>query len=171
MSLGLAEERMDADPERARELMAEARGEATQAIRELRDLARGIAPPVLADRGLAAAIEALAATSPFPVIVTGREGTPRPPAAIERAGYFAAAEALANAAKHAQAQRVEVRLTRTATALELEIVDDGRGGANADGPGLHGLRQRVEAVDGRLAIDSPAGGGTKIRVSLPCASS
>jgi signal transduction histidine kinase len=171
MSLGLAEARMDEDPQRARELMAEARSEATAAIRELRDLARGIAPPVLADRGLAAAIEALAATSPLPVVVTGSEGAPRPAAAIERAGYFTAAEALANAAKHAGAGRIDVRLRRNAGRLEVEIADDGRGGANPHGPGLVGLRQRVEAVDGTLTIDSPAGWGTKIRVSLPCASS
>jgi signal transduction histidine kinase len=172
MSLGLAEERLDADPERARELMAEAQVEARQAIRELRDLARGIAPPVLADRGLAAAIEALAATSPMLVAITGGEGSPRPTAAIERAGYFVAAEALANAGKHASgATRIDITIERNADVLTLEIADDGRGGANPAGPGLVGLRQRVEAVDGNLTVTSPAGAGTRIRASLPCASS
>jgi len=170
MNLGLAEERLDRDPDGARELMVEARLQAGTAIKELRDLARGIAPPVLSDRGLKAAIEALGMTSPMLVTVTGSVG-PRPTAAIERAGYFVAAEALANAAKHSGADRVRVTLHRTEDALVVEIADDGRGGARPTGPGLAGLRQRVEAVDGRLEVESAAGAGTIIRAWLPCASS
>jgi signal transduction histidine kinase len=171
MSLGLAEERLDRDPEGARELMVEAQEQARTAIRELRDLARGIAPPVLADRGLQAAIEALAASSPLPVHVTGAAGE-RPGPSVERAAYFVAAEALANAAKHAGASRIVVTLARTGDGLLVEVADDGRGGADPNGSGLAGLRRRVEALDGRLEVTTPAAGaGTIIRASLPCASS
>ena len=170
MSLGLAEDRMDRDPEGARELVAEAQQQARVAIRELRDLARGIAPPVLADRGLQAAVEALAVTTPMTVSVQGDVG-PRPPVAIERAAYFVTAEALTNAAKHSGAANVRVTLRRGPDELVVEVADDGRGGADPEGSGLQGLRQRVEAVDGTLEVRSPAGSGTIIRASLPCASS
>jgi signal transduction histidine kinase len=170
MSLGLAEARLDEDPERARELVAEAQGQARTAIKELRDLARGIAPPVLQDRGLVAAIEALTATAPLPVEVTGNL-TGRPPASIERAGYFVAAEAVANAIKHAGAAHLRVTVDRFADELTVVVQDDGRGGADRNGSGLDGLRRRVEAVDGRLDVVSLAGRGTTVRASLPCGSS
>jgi signal transduction histidine kinase len=169
MSLGLAESRLDEDPTRARELMAEAQDQARTALRELRDLARGIAPPVLQDRGLKAAIEALAVTVPIPVTVTG--STDRVPAAVERAGYFVAAEALANAVKHSGALEITVSVTITALDVEVEVRDDGRGGADPAGDGLAGLRRRVEAIDGRLFVESTAERGTIIRACLPSASS
>ena len=169
MSLGLAESRLDEDPERARELMAEAQDQARTAIKELRDLARGIAPPVLQDRGLTAAVEALTATAPIPIEVRGDRG--RAPAAVERAGYFVAAEAVANALKHARAHRLRITVDRFAGMLTVEVADDGDGGADPRGSGLTALRGRVEAVDGRLEVVSAPGRGTTVRASLPCASS
>lgn len=167
MSLGLAEQRLDADPDGARQLLVEAKLGAREALEELRDLARGIHPPVLADRGLGAAVTALAARSPIEVSVSvvGE----RPPAAVESAAYFVTAEALANATKHAGAQHVEVRIARRSDNLSVEVRDDGPGGADPSGAGLTGLRRRVEALDGRLIVDSPAGGPTVIRAELPCA--
>jgi signal transduction histidine kinase len=168
MSLGLAEQRLEADPEEARQLLVEAKHGAREALEELRDLARGIHPPVLADRGLGAAVAALAARSPIEVRVSvvGE----RPPAAVESAAYFVTAEALANAIKHAAAHHVEVRIARRGDKLSVEVRDDGPGGADPSGSGLTGLRRRVEALDGRLIVDSPAGGPTVIRAELPCAS-
>jgi signal transduction histidine kinase len=169
MNLGMAEQKLDADPEAARSLVAEARAGLEEALRELRDLARGIHPPVLTDRGLAAALDAIAQRSAVPVHVHAdlRE---RPPAAVETAAYFVAAEAIANAAKHAGATRVDVRLAQEAGRLTVEVRDDGRGGANLAGSGLLGLRRRVEALDGSLSVASPSGGGTTLRAELPCAS-
>ncbi|HZV75646.1 MAG TPA: sensor histidine kinase [Conexibacter sp.] len=167
MSLGMAEEKLDSDPEQARELLAEARGEARTALTELRDLARGIHPPILADRGLEAAITSLAARSPLAVTIEAELPT-RPPAAVEAAAYFVVAEALANATKHSGARTVLVRLTLRNAALVTEIADDGRGGADAQGSGLLGLRRRVEALDGSLSVVSPAGGGTTLHAELPC---
>ncbi|HEX2498317.1 MAG TPA: sensor histidine kinase, partial [Actinomycetes bacterium] len=168
MSLGLAEQRLDADPDEARQLLVEAKLGAREALEELRDLARGIHPPVLADRGLGAAVTELAARSPIEVSVSvvGE----RPPAAVESAAYFVTAEALANATKHAGAQHVEIRIARRSDNLSVEVRDDGPGGADPSGAGLTGLRRRVEALDGRLIVDSPAGGPTVIRAELPCAS-
>jgi len=168
MSLGLAEQRLEADPDEARQLLVEAKLGAREALEELRDLARGIHPPVLADRGLGAAVTALAARSPIEVSVSvvGE----RPPAAVESAAYFVAAEALANATKHATAHHVEIRIARASDKLSVEVRDDGRGGADPSGAGLTGLRRRVEALDGRLTVDSPAGGPTVILAELPCAS-
>jgi signal transduction histidine kinase len=168
MSLGLAEQRLEADPDEARQLLVEAKAGAREALEELRDLARGIHPPVLADRGLGAAVAALAARSPIEVSVSvvGE----RPPAAVESAAYFVTAEALANAIKHAAARHVEIRITRGGDKLSVEVRDDGPGGADPSGGGLTGLRRRVEALDGRLIVDSPAGGPTVIRAELPCGS-
>jgi len=169
MSLGLAEQKFAADPERARELVAEARHGVGEALRELRDLARGIHPPVLSDRGLGAAVATLADQSGLPVTVAvDLDGRLPPP--VETAAYFVAAEALANAAKHSGASRIAVRARRNAGMLELEVEDDGRGGANPSGSGLTGLRSRVEALDGTLEVASPPGGPTTVRAELPCAS-
>jgi len=167
MSLGMAEQKLAEDPHLAGELLAEARVGAEHALRELRDLARGIHPPVLADRGLGAALDSLASTSPLRVVVSVHVA-PRPAPAVESAAYFVAAEALANATKHARARQVEIRITRTADLLELEVRDDGVGGANPNGPGLQGLRRRVEALDGTLSVISPRGGPTTLRAQLPC---
>jgi signal transduction histidine kinase len=166
MSLGMAEEKLDSDPAQARELLAEARGEARTALTELRDLARGIHPPILADRGLEAAIMSIAARSPLAVTVEA-DLPRRPPAAVEGAAYFVVAEALANATKHSGAHAVLVRLALRDGTLAVEVADDGRGGADARGSGLVGLRRRVEALDGTLSVVSPAGGGTTLRAELP----
>ena len=167
MSLGMAEQKLSEDPERAGELLAEARVGAEHALRELRDLARGIHPPVLADRGLEAALASLASSTPLRVGLSV-DVTPRPAPAVESAAYFVAAEALTNAAKHARADRVDITVVRHGDALELEVRDDGEGGADPDGAGLRGLRRRVEALDGRLSVRSPRGGPTTIRAEMPC---
>ncbi|HEY6397132.1 MAG TPA: histidine kinase, partial [Solirubrobacteraceae bacterium] len=167
MSLGMAEQKLATDADAARALLAEARAGAGEALRELRDLARGIHPPVLADRGLEAAVRSLAAASPIPVTVSvDNPGRTRPP--VETAAYFVVAEALANAGKHAGASRLSVRIARSGGVLALEIEDDGVGGADASGSGLSGLRRRVEALDGSLTVASPPGGPTIVRSVLPC---
>ncbi|MBX5441484.1 MAG: histidine kinase [Solirubrobacteraceae bacterium] len=168
MHLGRAEERLGDRPEAA-ELVRRAREEATAAIGELRDLARGIAPPVLADRGLMAAVEALGRRSAIPVSVEG--GLSRRPApVVETAAYFVVAEALTNVAKHAPQAAALVTLAERGDLLVVEVADDGPGGADPAGAGLTGLRHRVEAVDGRLEIASEPGSGTLVRVELPCGS-
>jgi signal transduction histidine kinase len=169
MSLGLAEQKLDGDPEAARELVAEARAGVGEALAELRDLARGIRPPVLADRGLEAAVAALADRSPVPVDVSA-DVAPRPAGTVETAAYFVVAEALTNAAKHGSPTRVDVRLERRGDVLRVDVEDDGAGGADPDGGGLRGLRQRVEALDGSLSVTSPAGGPTVVHAELPCGS-
>jgi signal transduction histidine kinase len=169
MSLGMAEQKLATDAGAARELLAEAREGAGEALKELRALARGIHPPVLADRGLDAAVRALAATSPLAVTVSVmiRE---RPRAPVESAAYFVVAEALANAGKHAHPNRIDVRIVQIGERLSVEVHDDGAGGADAQGGGLSGLRRRVQALDGTLVVLSPAGGPTTIRAELPCGS-
>ena len=167
MDLGMAEERFDRDPEGARELVGEAREEARRALAELRDLARGMRPTLLAERGLESAIAALAARSPVPATAT--VDVPRkPPAQVETAAWFVVSEALANAAKHSGASRAAVWLTARNGHLQVEVVDDGRGGADPGGSGLKGLAQRVEAFDGSLEVHSPSGGPTVVRALLPC---
>lgn len=172
MDLGLARERLNAggDPERATALVNRAHEEAKLAISELRDLVRGIHPSVLTDRGLDAALSALAARSPVPVDIHVKlEG--RPPASIEAAAYFVVAESLANIGKHSRATRGSVRVTQRNDMLQIEIYDDGVGGAvEHPGGGLSGLRDRILAVEGRLRISSPPGGPTLLAVELPCAS-
>ena len=165
MQLGRAEERLADRPE-DRELVRAARKEAGAAIAELRDLARGIAPPVLADRGLPAALEALGVRSAIPVEVDAVEGERLAPV-IETAAYFVVAEALTNAAKHG-GRSAKVGVARDGDVLRVAVSDDGPGGADPAGSGLTGLRGRVEAVDGTLAIDSPAGEGTTVTAVLPC---
>ena len=170
MDLGMAREKFTGDPEAARTLIEEAHDEAKRALAELRNLARGIHPAVLTDRGLDAAVSALAARSPVPVEVD-IELADRPTAAAESTAYFVVAEGLANVAKHAAATRAQVRITRRDGWLVVEVRDDGVGGADpAGGSGLAGLADRVASVDGRLAVDSPEGGPTVIRAEVPCGS-
>jgi signal transduction histidine kinase len=168
MSLGMAEEKLRTDPEGALFLLAEARSGAREALQELRDLARGIRPPILTDRGLEAAIAALTVRSPLPVSLSV-ELAQRPPAAVETAAYFVVVDALANAIKHAEAGRIDIGIRRTNGVLVAEVADDGKGGADRTGNGLTGLEQRVRALDGTLRVSSPPGGPTWIRAELPCA--
>ena len=165
MRLGRAEDRLTDRPEVVA-LLREARADASAAIAELRDLARGIAPPVLADRGLAAAVEALGRRSAFPVTVDA-DVSERLPPIVETVAYFVVAESLTNAAKHAGSPAL-VRLARSRGSLVVAVSDDGPGGADPDGGGLTGLRHRVEAIDGTLAVRSPPGQGTMIRAEVPC---
>jgi signal transduction histidine kinase len=169
MDLGMAEERFERDPEGARELVEKARAEAKLAMGELRDLARGIRPALLAERGLSEAISALAARTPLPTNVQV-ELDGRLPAPVELAAYFTVAEALTNAVKHAEARSARVHLWRDGERLRIEVRDDGRGGANPHGHGLDGLSKRLAALDGTLAIASPRGGPTVLYAEVPCAS-
>jgi signal transduction histidine kinase len=169
MSLGRAEQALKTDPDAVRALLAEARHGAGEALEELRDLARGIHPPILTDRGLEAAVAALAARSPVPVTLSV-DIPKRPPAAVETAAYFTVSEALANAIKHADPERVDIRIQTADGVLVAEIVDYGDGGADSSGRGLNGLKQRAEALDGSLSVNSPAGGPTTVRAELPCGS-
>jgi signal transduction histidine kinase len=166
MQLGRAEERVADQPEVAA-LLRRAREDAGAAIAELRDLARGIAPPILADRGLAAAIEALGRRSPMPVTVDA-DPDERPLPVVETAAYFVAAEALTNVAKHGGGATARVIVCRAGDQLVVEVADEGPGGADPGGGGLTGLRHRVEALDGTLTVTSPPGGGTTVRAELPC---
>ena len=165
----MAEQKFESDPEGAQQLVAEARAGVAEALRELRDLARGIYPPVLADRGIGAALETLADRSPLTTIVAV-DLDERPPARVETAAYFVAAEAMANAIKHSGAGRIDISVGRRNGMLEIEVSDDGTGGADEQGNGLAGLRRRVEALDGTLTVESPEGGPTTIRAEMPCAS-
>ena len=169
IDLGLAADRLDRDPASARALVVEAQDQARQALAELRDLVRGIAPAILLDRGLVAALGAIAGRCPVPTIVqsTLPAGT-RLPDAMERTAYFVVAEALANVAKHASAQRCEIRCRAEAPGLVVEVWDDGAGGAQIlPTGGLAGLAGRVEALDGSLEVESPPGGPTLVRAVLP----
>jgi signal transduction histidine kinase len=148
LSLGMAEQKFRTDPEGAEKLVAEARAGVAEAIRELRDLSRGIYPPVLADRGIGSALATLADRSPLPTTVSV-EVDDRPPAAVETAAYFVAAEALANASKHSGAGRIGISVSRRNATLQVSVTDDGKGGADPAGSGLVGLRRRVEAWTGR----------------------
>ncbi|WP_433127686.1 sensor histidine kinase [Micromonospora sp. CA-240977] len=143
-----------------------ARRQLDDALTELRRLVRGIHPPILTDRGLHAAVAALAGDSPLAVEVRG-EPDDRYPPAVESAAYFVIAEGLANAGKHADARTCVVTLTRTAGTVTVTLVDDGQGGADPSGSGLDGLRRRVEALDGQLTITSPPGGPTVLSAELP----
>ena len=134
----------------------------------MRSSPRGIRPPILTDRGLEAAVEALAARAPLDVMLSV-DVAKRPPDAVETAAYFVVAEALANTIKHADASRIEIRVRRSNGLLVTEIVDDGRGGADPSGNGLTGLEQRLRALEGSLRVQSPEGGPTTIRAELPCA--
>jgi signal transduction histidine kinase len=169
MNLRAVERMLPARPEVALALVAEARETSLRALGDLRDLVRGICPPVLADRGLGHAVRALALDTPFPVDLDidlpGRLTTP-----VESACYFAVAEALANAVRHSGARRVHIRIQHTAGLLRVQVADDGAGGADpARGSGLRGVEQRLGAFDGILAVSSPPGGPTMVAMEVPCA--
>ena len=171
MNLGMAADRIDTDPSGAKVLVEDARDQARQALAEIRDLVRGIAPAILLDRGLVPALSALAGRGPIPVVVSSElpDGL-RLPDAVERAAYFVVAEAIANAAKHAGgvATRVEIRCRLDDNRLIVEIEDDGPGGARiVPAGGLTGLIGRVEALDGTLSVESPDGGPTVVRAAIP----
>ncbi|HZI39601.1 MAG TPA: sensor histidine kinase [Acidimicrobiia bacterium] len=170
MNLGMAKDKFDKDPSAARALLDEAHADAKQAMVELRNLARGIHPAVLSDRGLDAALSSLAGKAPVPVSV--EVWVPdRPPAAIETTAYYVVAEALTNIAKHAGASQAAVTVARQNGHLKVVVTDDGIGGADAArGTGLSGLVDRVTAVDGTVRLSSPVGGPTILTVELPCAS-
>jgi signal transduction histidine kinase len=169
IDLGLASERIDTDPAAAKQLVLEGQEQARQALAELRNLVRGIAPSILLDRGLVAALDSIAGRGPVPTVV--RSDLPpgeRLPAGVERAAYFVATEALANVAKHSGARRCEVRCRREGARLIVEVWDDGAGGATVEaGGGLAGLAGRVAGVDGTFTVSSPAGGPTLVRAELP----
>ncbi|WP_431044785.1 sensor histidine kinase [Streptomyces sp. P1-3] len=169
MSLGTIEALIEKDPAKAKELLAAARTDSAEALAELRDLVRGIHPPVLAERGLGDAVRALALRMPLRVEVEvelpGRAEEP-----VESAAYFAISEALANAAKHSGAERVWLDVTYADGSLRIAVTDDGRGGADITaGSGLRGLERRLGAFDGVLAVNSPVGGPTMVTMEIPCA--
>jgi signal transduction histidine kinase len=172
MNLGMARERFAEVPEPVRRAIADAHDEAVLALSELREFIRGLHPAVLNDRGLDAALSGLAARAPLPVKL--RVDVPRAASpSVEAVAYFIVSEALTNVAKHAQATRAEVTVTRDGDLLRIAVTDDGSGGAapaDGDGTGLRGLAQRAAAVDGTLAIESPPGGPTVIAAELPCES-
>ena len=169
MNLGRARARFADDPDGAKAIIDQAHDEAKEALTELRNLVRGVHPPVLSDRGLDAAISGLAALSPVPVTV--RASLPdRPAASAEAIAYFVVAEALTNVAKHARATQADVVISRHGDVLRVVIRDDGIGGADPHGEGLAGLADRLAGVDGQLSVRSPAGGPTVIEAELPCGS-
>jgi len=169
MSIGLAEQLMRTDPEQAARLLAEAKAVTVTALDDLRSVVRGIHPPALADRGLVGGVEALAMQLAVPVTVAA-DLPGRPPAPVEAAAYFAVAECLANAVKHANANRITVALSHDGRALQLVVRDDGRGGATiTPGSGLEGVSRRLRAFDGSMDLDSPHGGPTTERLEIPCA--
>jgi signal transduction histidine kinase len=166
LSLRMARERIDSDPGEARALLDEAQAELARATEELRELARGIHPAVLTDRGLSAALAALAKRSPLRVELKDGVGE-RLPDSVEAAAYFVVAEALTNAARHAGTDRAEVEVARRDGHLRVAVRDEGRGGADPSGSGLRGLADRVQALDGELEISSPPGKGTRIVARIP----
>jgi signal transduction histidine kinase len=167
LSLRLAQGRLDSDPEAAHELLSRANAELAVALEELRELARGIHPAVLTERGLGPALASLADRTPLPVELE-RLPDSRLPGQVEAAAYYVVSEALANVAKYADATAVSVRVAHQNGRAVVEVVDDGVGGADPEqGSGLRGLTDRVEALGGRLAVTSPAGEGTTIRAEIP----
>ena len=168
LQLGMARRKLDADPPAAARLLEASTAELLRALEELRELARGIHPAILTDRGLGAAIEALAERAPLPVDLD-RMPEDRLPAAVEAAAYFVVAESLTNVAKYSGAEHATVRVGRHDSFAVVEVSDDGVGGADpAAGTGLRGLADRLAALDGRLEVHSPPGGGTLIRANIPC---
>ncbi|MFI8855026.1 sensor histidine kinase [Streptomyces sp. NPDC053499] len=171
MTVDRATRLLETDPRAARELLLDVRTTSEQALADLRSLVHGIHPPVLADRGLGDAVRALALDSFLDVHVEARLPG-RFPAPVESAAYFAVSEALANAAKHSAAREVRVGLSYEAGLLRATVTDDGRGGADPSrGTGLSGVRERLDAFDGTLALHSPQGGPTTLTMEIPCVSS
>jgi signal transduction histidine kinase len=168
LDLGMARRKLDSDPDEAKELVAGAHEEAKRALADLRDLVRGIHPAVLTDRGLDAAISALAVRCPVPVDIDIRLPE-RLPETVESTAYFFVAEALTNVARHSRASAASVRASLDAGNLRVVVGDDGIGGAGFDGgTGLAGLRDRLAALDGRLELHSPTGGPTEMSMEVPC---
>ncbi|HEY5419169.1 MAG TPA: sensor histidine kinase [Marmoricola sp.] len=168
MDLGRAGKQLDQDPRQAKLTIDAAMQQARDTVAELRSLSRGIAPPVLVDRGLVAALQEAFARAPFPVHATIDVPGPLPPH-VETTVYFVVSEALTNVAKHSGAGRVEVGVVQVGRRLRVAVTDDGAGGAQVGkGHGLAGLEQRVRAADGTLEITSPAGGPTSLRADLAC---
>ncbi|MFI5759748.1 sensor histidine kinase [Streptomyces sp. NPDC051563] len=173
MDLGMAKEKLTEDPRAAARMVDEAHGEVKIALQELRDLARGIHPAVLTDRGLDAALSSVASRCAVPVRVAV-DLPARPAAAIEGIAYFTVSELLQNVSKHARARTAGVDVWKSGDRLLIQVADDGVGGADTDGTGttpagsgLAGLAERLDAVDGLLVVDSPAGGGTTVTAELP----
>jgi signal transduction histidine kinase len=166
LELTMAAGKLDRDPKAARVLLETAQADLARGLDELRELARGIHPAMLTERGLGVALDALAARAPLPVEVTGvpRERLAAP---LEAAAYYVVAEGLANTHKHAGASKVEIRARADAEHLVIEVLDDGVGGADEEGTGLSGLADRIEAQGGVLALQSPPGGGTRLRARIP----
>jgi signal transduction histidine kinase len=167
IALRQARAKLATDPERAEQLLQDAAVELDSALHELRELARGLHPAVLSERGLAAALSSLVERAPFPVQVDILED--RLPEQVETAAYYIVSEALANASKHAGATGAAVTAARNGCSLTVEVADDGSGGADAAGTGLLGLRHRAEALGGSFSVESPPGNGTRIRAVLPLA--
>jgi signal transduction histidine kinase len=169
MSLGLLESKLPAQEGEARPLLSETRHALTLALQELRELTHGINPPLLVERGLSAALDELCRRAPLPTHLR-LELDGRLPNAVESAAYFAASEALTNAAKHSHGREVRMTASGTGGVLTVEIADDGIGGASTQGgSGLRGLADRVEALGGRFTVSSPPGRGTTLRAEIPCA--
>jgi signal transduction histidine kinase len=169
MTLDAAGQIIDTNPVAARALLVEARDASVKALAELRDLVRGIHPPVLADRGLADAIRALALDTPMRIdLASDLEG--RPPAPVESAAYFAVCELLTNVSKHAEARQTWIDIRHIDDMLRIGVTDNGHGGADpAGGTGLRGIERRLAPFDGILAISSPPGGPTAVTMEVPCA--
>jgi signal transduction histidine kinase len=168
MSLGMAEDLFESDPEAARRRVSEARAATSAAIADLRSVVRGIHPPVLADRGLEGAIRALALDMAVPVEVIGKLPG-RPPEPVESAIYFAVAECLANSAKHAGHEHAWVELRHDDDLLRVVVGDDGRGGADVEkGTGMRGVMRRLTAFDGTMTVSSPEAGPTIVTLEVPC---
>jgi len=167
IQLRVLESQLGAGPDGAKDLVAGARNELNLAMKELRELARGLHPAILTQRGLAAALGSLADSAALPVRIIGASDE-RLPDAVEAGAYFVVAESITNAVKHANASGIEIRLQRMPGGLRIEIADDGRGGADpAAGTGLRGLSDRIEALGGRFSVADRPGGGTVVSVDLP----
>jgi PAS domain S-box-containing protein len=169
LSLRTALAKLDSDPAAARAMLTDAGEELAVALEELRELAHGLHPAILSDRGLRAAVEGLLSRVPVPVEIA-EISDERLPAPVEAAAYYLIAEALTNVTKYAQASKVRVRVTTRGESVVVEVSDDGVGGADASsGSGLRGLADRVEALGGKLEVVSPAGAGTSLRAEMPLA--